>query len=182
MIRFLALICGCVSIFLFLKIWYTFSQTSAKVETARSTGRRASNNDIDDINLQKKAMLATAIAAILLLGYWFFGGKNFSASANQAGNNSEPDTPALHVPSDPTGSYKIISKSRENGQAIIVTKRTGTSGTTWSQRAYDCTHNTVMYIGSGETYAGMKSSSPDAAMAPVTAGSIADYVGREACR
>lgn len=38
-----------------------------------------------------------------------------------------------------------------------------------------------MYLGSGETLGEMRSSKPDDHLSPIVDGSIADYVGNEAC-
>ncbi|EID64666.1 hypothetical protein ECW26_48270 [Escherichia coli W26] len=42
--------------------------------------------------------------------------------------------------------------------------------------------NEVKYLGSGETLEQMKNSKPDPKMGGIVSGSIADYVGREACK
>ncbi|YCH31661.1 hypothetical protein M1E08_14955 [Erwinia sp. PK3-005] len=87
----------------------------------------------------------------------------------------------LHVPSDPTATYTVLDIGSKGNLATIITKREGASGTTYSQRAYECNERKVMYLGSGETLEQMKSSKPDDNPSEIFDGSIADYVGRESC-
>ncbi|MGC0858433.1 hypothetical protein WKG86_05425 [Pantoea agglomerans] len=87
----------------------------------------------------------------------------------------------LHVPSDPNATYTILDVGSKGNLATIVTKREGKSGTTYSQRAYDCSAQKVMYLGSGETLEQMKASKPDDHISDIFEGSIADYIGKEAC-
>lgn len=87
----------------------------------------------------------------------------------------------LHVPSDPKASFTVLDIGKKGDLVTITTKRVGSSGTSYSQRAYDCKMRHVMYLGSGETLEQMKSSKPDDHMSSIFEGSIADYVGREAC-
>jgi hypothetical protein len=86
------------------------------------------------------------------------------------------------VPSDAKASFDVLEKGALGEWRTIITKRTGPSGTTYSQRAYDCRANTVKYLGSGESLGAMKASKPDPNLAPIVPGSIAYFVGLEACR
>jgi len=88
----------------------------------------------------------------------------------------------LHIPSDPKASYTILERSRSGDEAIIVTKRVGSSGESFSKRLYNCSNNTVKYIGTGDTIESMNASKPDPKMAPIFDKSIAYYVGKEACK
>jgi hypothetical protein len=88
----------------------------------------------------------------------------------------------LSVPSDPKATFFILEKGGKGAERTIVTKRVGPSGTTYSRRLYNCTNNTVKYLGSGETMSAMNSSKADPSMAPIVQGAIAYYVGLEACR
>ncbi|MCG7388292.1 hypothetical protein [Pantoea sp. ACRSB] len=87
----------------------------------------------------------------------------------------------LYVPSDLNATYTVLEIGTKGNLATIITKRDGKSGTTYSQRAYDCSAKKVMYLGSGETLEDMHSSKPDDHLSPIVGGSIADYVGSEAC-
>ena len=86
------------------------------------------------------------------------------------------------MPSDPGAHYYVVDKAKQNGNAVIITQRIGSSGVSYSSRLYDCAGSMVKYLGTGETRAAMEASVPDPAMGPVAPNSIADYVGREACR
>ncbi len=86
------------------------------------------------------------------------------------------------IPTDSNAKYEIIEKGQSGIYRTIITKRTGKSGETYSQRAFDCKDWTVKYIGTGDTYQKMLSSVPDAGMVPILSQSIAYYVGLEACK
>lgn len=89
---------------------------------------------------------------------------------------------ALHVPTDAKAKYTILEIGGKWPNRTIVTKRVGSSGTSYSKRLYNCSNNTVKYLGTGDTPAEMAQSKPDPHMAPIVSRSIADYVGREACK
>lgn len=88
----------------------------------------------------------------------------------------------FHVPSDPKARYFVLGKGGHFEERIIVTKRVGSSGTSFSRRVYNCTTRMVKYLGSGDSIEAMNQSRPDPNMAPIVPGAIADYVGMEACR
>lgn len=104
----------------------------------------------------------------------------FSLLLVSAGASSAPYN--LHVPSDPKATYTVLDVGKQDGLVTITTKREGSSGTSFSKRAYDCRSGKVMYLGSGETLEQMESSKPDDHLSPVVDGSIADYVGGQACK
>ena len=88
----------------------------------------------------------------------------------------------ISVPSDPKAQFFVLEKGGTGNDRTIVTKRVGPSGTSYSKRLYNCKNSTVKYLGTGDTLAEMKSSKPEPNMAPIVQGSIAYYVGREACK
>jgi hypothetical protein len=88
----------------------------------------------------------------------------------------------LHVPSDSKATYTILARDTSGNERTITTKRVGSSGTSYSRRLYNCADRTVKYLGSGETLDQMRASQPDPRMGSIVKGSIADYVGAEACR
>jgi hypothetical protein len=88
----------------------------------------------------------------------------------------------LRVPSDPNARFTILEVGGEYPNRTIVTRRIGSSGTSYSKRLYNCDADQVKYLGSGDSLAEMAASKPDPRMGPIIEGSIADYVGREACR
>jgi hypothetical protein len=85
------------------------------------------------------------------------------------------------VPSDPDAQYYVLDRGGSGTERTIVTKRVGPSGTSYSKRLYNCTSRAVKYLGGGDTLERMLSSSANAGMTPIVAGSVADYVGRIAC-
>ncbi|WP_268798042.1 hypothetical protein [Pseudomonas huanghezhanensis] len=88
----------------------------------------------------------------------------------------------LAVPSDPKGEFTVLEKGGSGAERTIVTKRAGASGISYSTRLFNCPESTVKYLGSGETPEAMAASQPDANMVPIVSGSIAYYVGLEACK
>jgi len=89
---------------------------------------------------------------------------------------------AMSVPTDAKAKYTILEMGGKWPNRTIVTKRVGSSGTSYSKRLYNCSNNTVKYLGTGDTPAEMAGSKPDQNMAPIVSQSIADYVGRQACK
>ena len=88
----------------------------------------------------------------------------------------------LAVPSDAGATYWVMDKDAgKSPLRTITTRRVGSSGTTWSRRLYNCADFTTKYMGSSDTREKMEKSTPDPKMANVLPGTIADYVGREAC-
>lgn len=88
----------------------------------------------------------------------------------------------LTIPTDAKAKYTILEIGGKWPNRTIVTKRAGSSGTSYSKRIYNCSNNTVKYLGSGATLTEMGRSNPDPKVAPIVQQSIADYVGRQACK
>ena len=86
------------------------------------------------------------------------------------------------IPTDSKAKYTIIDKTLNGSMATITTMREGPSGTSYSQRLYDCTSWTVKYLGDGDTLEQMKTSKPDEGMSPIVDNSIAYYIGQQACK
>lgn len=91
------------------------------------------------------------------------------------------ETP-LSVPSDPKARFFVLEKGGSGSERTIVTKRVGSSGTSYSKRLYNCSNSTVKYLGTGDSLDAMRKSMPDSNMGPIVEGSIADYIGLEACK
>lgn len=89
---------------------------------------------------------------------------------------------ALHVPTDANATYLIIESGGKWPNRIIVTKRTGSSGTSYSKRLYNCANQTVKYLGTGDSLAELAKSVPDPKMGPIVERSIAYYAGQQACK
>lgn len=88
----------------------------------------------------------------------------------------------LTVPSDPKAQFFVLDKIVKGEERTIVTKRVGPSGTSYSKRLYNCTEGTMKYLGTGTSLAEMATSRADINMGPIVQGSIAYYVGVEACK
>lgn len=112
-----------------------------------------------------EAMKLHLVLAVLLI----------SASAFAA---EEP----VNVPADENAQYFVLEKSGSDAERIIVTKRVGPRGTTYSKRLYNCTESTVKYLGTGDSLEEMAASEADLNMEPIAPGTIGYYVGVEACK
>lgn len=88
----------------------------------------------------------------------------------------------LGVPSDPKAQFFVLEKGGSGSKRAIVTKRVGPSGTSYSKRIFNCADGTVKYLGAGDSLEAMRKSNPDPNMGPIVQGSIAYYVGLEACK
>lgn len=102
---------------------------------------------------------------------------------------AQPREPAgyeIQVPSDPAARFWVLEKHHvtNNGRLItIVTKRLGKTGMlSYSRREYDCLGYRVRYVGTGDSWLAMENDQVKQAMAPIISGSIADYVGKDACK
>ena len=86
------------------------------------------------------------------------------------------------VPTDAKAKYTILDVGGHYPNRTITTKRVGPSGVGYSKRLYNCSENTVKYLGAGDTLADMAHAKADPKMTPIVPESIADYVGRQACK
>lgn len=89
---------------------------------------------------------------------------------------------AIQIPSDSSAKYFVLGKGGTGNERTITTKRVGSSGTGYSTRLYNCDQGTVKYLGTGDSIEAMAASQPDPSMSQVVPGSIAHYVGLEACK
>ena len=90
------------------------------------------------------------------------------------------ETP-LRIPSDAKAQYFVLEKGGTKNNPTMITKRVGPSGTSYSQRIFDCSLGTAKYLGTGASIDAMKKSPPDPKMGPLVEGSIAWYQWRYAC-
>jgi hypothetical protein len=88
----------------------------------------------------------------------------------------------ISVPTDASAKYYILEKSEANGRVTVVTKRVGSSGTSYSKRLIDCNGKAFMYLGDGSTLEEMKKSKPDTKMSALVPGSISGFVAGAACK
>lgn len=103
-------------------------------------------------------------------------------SSSQTKLASSNTVKQISVPSDSGAQYYVLDKGTLGSLRTITTKRIGPSGSSYSKRLYSCSGSTVKYLGTGDTLAEMNRSSPSGDLSPIVKGSIAYYVGLEACK
>lgn len=91
---------------------------------------------------------------------------------------------AVSVPSDPSATYRLLRWSRlPNGNLEAVTRRDGSSGTSFARREIDCGAMTFRYLGEGDTLEQALANGPNPGeMAELTTQSISTYVSEFVCR
>lgn len=84
---------------------------------------------------------------------------------------------------DPTAAYSLLSvKPGEGGNIVAMTRRTGSSGTSYSNREIDCRGQLARYIGEGDTREEAERPSRNAGeMAPLVEGSSTWAAVQAAC-
>lgn len=85
------------------------------------------------------------------------------------------------VPSDSAARYYVVDEGGTKDMPSIITKRVGSSGTSYANRLFDCKNNKTKYLGSGDTMHEMHRSSPSPSMKPIVQSSIAYYTKKMAC-
>ena len=89
----------------------------------------------------------------------------------------------ISVPSDTKATYKLLSKQNVNGNLLVITKRVGPSGISFSAREIDCRNATFRYLSDGESIQALKANFRDTdSMSPLTKGSISTFVAIHACK
>jgi hypothetical protein len=88
----------------------------------------------------------------------------------------------LSVPSDSKAEFFVLHKGGGGTQRTILTKRVGPSGVSYSERLFNCANNTGKYLGTGNSLTEMAASKADPNMGSIVNGSIAYYIGLEACK
>lgn len=90
----------------------------------------------------------------------------------------------VFVPSDPNATYDIEVMDVGEGKSalLVVGKRVGPSGTSYTAREVNCFKSTFRYMGEGDTFNEMKANINDRArMGPLVQGSISYYIVQAAC-
>jgi len=102
-----------------------------------------------------------------------------SASAPATNEGGTPYT----VPSDARASYVLLSvKPGDDGHIIAMTRRTGSSGISYSNREIDCAAQLARYIGEGDTREEAEKPSPNPGeMASLVEGSSTHAAVQVAC-
>ncbi|MEE5162210.1 hypothetical protein V2J73_02915 [Pseudomonas alliivorans] len=183
MLWFLSLAAGTyILIMVCPKLYMGYTTVNLRNKSAAERGKRIPPDDISTAKLRKNGLVIFLIVSLSLIAYGATGYFLGRAAKKQEESYRMPALPTINVPSDPGASYSILAREKSGAQRVIMTKRTGSSGVTYSQRAYNCPNNTVMYLGTGSTFAELESSRPDPQMAAISPGSIAYYIGLEACK
>lgn len=180
---FLTLISGIlVLLFVSSNLYMGYTNLERSITARSGAGIRVSPHDFETLKLRKKGLRISLLASIVLI---VAGASMYATdSARERSSNAKVADPSLQlipVPSDKGANYWLVSKASSGGLHQIVTRRNGSSGTTYSNRAYDCLRKQVMYLGDGSTLDEMRRSAPDSIMSPIVPGSIAHYVGLAAC-
>lgn len=87
----------------------------------------------------------------------------------------------LPIPLEPNVRFYVLEKGGTAARPTMVTKRVGSSGTSYSQKEFDCAAGTWRYLGDGDTLAQMRKSAPAPTMGPVQQGSTAWHQWQHAC-
>ncbi len=86
------------------------------------------------------------------------------------------------VPSDPKASYQIVVKQL-NGKKLVIGKRTGPSGVSFTIREVHCDTMRFRYLAEGDTVDEMMKNINDRnPMSSLFTGSISYYIVKAACR
>ncbi len=88
----------------------------------------------------------------------------------------------LSVPSDPGATYFVLKKAGTKQKPILTTKRTGSSGSSFAIREFDCKNKTARYLADSSTLEGLEGSKPEPSMSPVVEESVAWYQLRYSCK
>ncbi|UZK68849.1 hypothetical protein OKW76_12495 [Sphingomonas sp. S1-29] len=90
---------------------------------------------------------------------------------------------AYSVPADPNATYSLLGVTKGPGTNIIaMTQRTGSSGTSYSNREIDCGGQLARYIGEGDTPEEAQKPAPNPGeMAPLVEGSSTHTAVQVAC-
>lgn len=91
---------------------------------------------------------------------------------------------SVNVPSDSSANYGIVVRDVGFGREalIVISKRDGSSGTSYSIREVNCNNQTFRYMGEGDTLEeAMDSLDDKSKMSPLVEGSISYYIVRAAC-
>ena len=102
-----------------------------------------------------------------------------------ATTNAYAGAQVISVPSDPKAQYAMVVQDVGFGKEalLVITRRVGPSGTTFSLREVNCYNSTFRYKGEGSTLENVIANVNDKdKMAPLTSGSISYYVALAACK
>jgi hypothetical protein len=90
----------------------------------------------------------------------------------------------IPVPGDPARAvYQLVEMSQmSNGNLKVLTRRDGSSGTSYARREINCRNMTFRYVGEGDTRVEAEEDSPNrGSMGELVAGSISTEISEFAC-
>lgn len=87
----------------------------------------------------------------------------------------------LVIPTDPTGRYDVLYLKEEGQYRVLATKRSGSSGISFSKIKIDCKANKFQGLGQGDTEEEMEKPQVTPKFYDVVNGSIKYYQVRYAC-
>jgi hypothetical protein len=107
---------------------------------------------------------------------------DLSIATSPTAPSEEAGTP-YSAPADPNATYSLLGvKPGKGGNIIAMTRRTGSSGTSYSNREIDCGAQLARYIGEGDTREEAEQPSPNPGdMAPLVEGSSTHAAVQAAC-
>jgi hypothetical protein len=120
------------------------------------------------------------LSAILLIGAC--GRTNEEASAAHVAEVEVEGEP-IPVESDSRATYQLVSWSElPNGHREALTRRDGSSGTSYARREIDCARKRFRYLGEGDTRQEAEAKTQDLGkMAELVPGSISSEVSEFVC-
>jgi hypothetical protein len=90
---------------------------------------------------------------------------------------------SFNVTADPGVEYVVFDvQKRPDGLIEVLSRRRGSSGTSYARRLVDCQNWKFMYLAEGDTVAELSVLHPDARMAELTAGSSSTAVSYNGCK
>lgn len=124
--------------------------------------------------------IAGGIGLAVLIAVMIFGGGETYSTAQveslQAGR-----TNSIPVPSDPSAIYTAVENGSHNGLPMLISKREGKSGVSYTKKAFDCASQQAMTLGDSDTPDGLDRSISDNKMYDVMEGSITYWQWAYAC-
>lgn len=87
----------------------------------------------------------------------------------------------LQIDSDTKSEYVVIEKAGTVDQPTLLLKRARAGAVSYSNRLFDCTHQSYKVLGSGESLDAVADSQPDDAMISAKKGTVAYQLWKHAC-
>jgi hypothetical protein len=104
------------------------------------------------------------------------------AARTERASDTDAGGKPLHIPSDPRARYFVLQQAGTANRPTLITTRIGSSGASFSHKAFDCSAKSFTYLGDGATLEEMRQSRPGGQMEPLVEGSISHDQWRYVCR